>query len=144
MPDFGPNGGDGGHPFDEVAPPGFEIAGLFIRGDPKRFLVSIQALYRHQQTGDLTLGDRHGGPGETIPIALRGGEYFTEISGRTGQFVDSLALETNQGGRFGRFGGLGGSTDYENPPTHTGLEIFGFFGRSGTLIDAIGIHTRQR
>lgn len=148
MPDFGPTGGPGGSAFEDEAPPGMEIGALIIRsGGPRNVVIAIQVLYRNSSTGQLLLGDQHGGGGgdQTI-IALNGGEFVAEISGRSGQFLDSLTVETSQGRRFGRFGGLGGSSDYEFPDPLVGgpQEIFGFFGSSGTLVDAIGVRTRPR
>lgn len=144
MPDFGPTGGPGGSTFEDEAPEGMEIGVLIIRsGGPRNVVIAIQVLYRNATTGQLTLGDRHGGVGgEQTIIALNAGESLTEISGRSGQFLDSITFQTSQGRRFGRFGGLGGGTDYEFPDTGGPQEIFGFFGRSGTLVDAIGVRTR--
>jgi hypothetical protein len=70
-------------------------------------VVAVQVLYRSPTTGQLVLGDRHGGDaGDETIIALNAGEFITEISGRSGQFLDSLTIRTNQGRHFGRFGGL--------------------------------------
>jgi hypothetical protein len=123
-----------------------EIGALFIRsGGPHKCVIAIQVLYRNATTGQLTLGDQHGGVGgEQTIIALNAGEFVAEISGRSGQFLDSLTIRTSQGRHFGRFGGLGGGADYEFPDTGGREEILGFFGRSGTLVDALGVHTRPR
>jgi Jacalin-like lectin domain len=145
MSDFGPVGGDGGSPFEDVAPAGARIAGLIIRsGGPRNVVVAIQVYYV-SPTGQVTFGDRHGGgAGDEENISLQAGEFFTQISGRYGQFLDSLTVETSGGPngprRFGRFGGLGGSEDYEFPEVN-GQEIIGFFGRAGTLVDALGVRT---
>jgi hypothetical protein len=75
---------------------------------------------------------------------MRSGEFITEISGRSGEFLDSLTIETNQGVRVG-FGGPGGGPveGYEIPPETVGQqEVVAFFGASGDLIDRLGIHTR--
>ena len=61
MADHGPAGGAGGNPFDEVAPAGSEIGALIIRSG--RFVDAIQVLWRNASTGQLTLGDQHGGNG---------------------------------------------------------------------------------
>jgi hypothetical protein len=106
-------------------------------------------IYVNTTTGEVTFGEQHGGvAGTPVRIGLQAGEFFTQISGRFGQFVDSLTIETSGGPngpqRYpseGRFGGLGGIYDYEFPPVN-GQEIIGFLGKSGTLIDAIGVRTR--
>src|SRR5687768_1995908 len=113
MADFGPTGGPGGFEFDDVAPEGSEIGALFIRsgqpaaGPTRNVVIAIQVLYRNVTTGQLTLGDLHGGStappprGEQTIIALNAGEVVSEISGRSGQFLDSLTVTTSQGRRFG-------------------------------------------
>jgi hypothetical protein len=121
MPDFGPTGGPGGSPCEDVAPAGTRIAGLIINSDGSRnVVIGIQVFYVNTTNGEVTFGDQHGGVAggrETIP--LHAGEFFTQISGRTGQFVNSLTVETSKPRRF-RFGGLDGtrpsSTETAIPP----------------------------
>jgi hypothetical protein len=150
MPDFGPTRADGGSPFEDMAPPGTRIAGLFINhGGSRNIIIGIQLIYVNTTNGGLTFGEQHGGvEGTQARIGLQAGEFFTQISGRFGRFVDSLTIETSGGPngpqRYpseGRFGGLGGTEDYEFPEVN-GQEIIGFLGKSGTLIDAIGVRTR--
>jgi hypothetical protein len=72
-------------------------------------------------------------------------EFITEISGRSGQYLDSLTIETNLGTRVA-FGGTGGGpvAGYEYPPEKDGSqEVIAFFGASGQLVDRLGIHTRR-
>ena len=150
MANYGPFGGEGGYEFDDATIANMdqlEIGEITIRSG--RFIESIEILYRNPHTGELVQSDHHGGPGGTEDphIILSPGEYIVEIRGRTGQFVDSLTLQTNQGRTFGRFGGLGGSADYDAPSQqemNAGNEVFAFFGRSGEYLDAVGIHTRPR
>jgi hypothetical protein len=152
MAEYGPFGGHGGNEFDDATIANMdqlEIGEITIRADSGRFINSIEILYRNPHTGELVPSDHHGGPGgtENPPIVLNPGEYIVEISGRETQFVDSLTLQTNQGRTFGRFGGLGGTNDYDAPSRqemNAGNEVFAFFGRSGEFLDAIGIHTRPR
>ena len=152
MPDFGPAGGTGGFDFDEVAPEGSKIFLLLIRhgqppvGPPRNVIIGIQAFYLNVTTGAALVGDPHGGTtgGFLDSVALGAGEVFTEISGRTEQFVNSMTVTTSLPRVLGRFGGPGGDSDYEFPPSNGPQEIVGFFGRSGALIDAIGVHTRPR
>lgn len=153
MAEYGPFVGGGGANFDDSAIVNMdqlEIGVIRIRADSRRFINSIEVLYRNPHTGLLVQGARHGGQGGTEhePIVLNPGEHIVELQGGAGQFVDSLTLETNQGRTFGRFGGPGGTNNaYEVPPRqeiNDGAEVFGFVDRSGTLLDAIGIKTRPR
>jgi hypothetical protein len=149
MPDHGPVGGGGGSDFDDSTigdMDQLEIIQIRVRAENSRFVNSIEVLYRNRLTGEHVQGDHHGGQGGTEhpPVTLEAGEFITEIEGGAGQFVDSLTFRTNL--RFvGRFGGEGGHP-YHLPesPIVSDTEVFAFFGRSGTLIDAIGIKTRPR
>ncbi len=145
MPDFGPVGGTGGKPFDDIPPSSqMEIGGVLIRSGS--YLDQLQLIYRDPSSGQLVLGQAHGGNGgQPSGFVLNPGEYLTGVSGRTGSYVDSITFQTSQGRTFGRFGGGGGGTDYQLPaPTQANLELFGFYGRSGAYVDSIGCHTRQR
>ena len=148
MGDFGPVGGPGGAPFDDLKDLGLDpatmrIVGLIIRSG--QFIDSITPIYL-DGGGQLALPKHGGDGGLETRFGLRSGEFITEISGRSGEFVDSLTIETNLGARIG-LGGLGGGPveGYELPPDTEGTqEVVALFGASGVFIDSIGIHTRQR
>jgi Jacalin-like lectin domain len=78
-----------------------------------------------------------GGGGVRKVLSLQPGEYITEVSGRYGSLVDSITTRTSRSQTM-TWGGLGGvkGFDYQAPP---GTQIVGFWGRSGQLIDAIGV-----
>ena len=119
------------------------IAGLIIRSG--QFIDGVTPIYL-DDAGQLAIPKHGGDGGIEARFGLRPGEFFTQISGRSGEFLDSLTLETNLGARLG-FGGLGGGPveGYEDPPDTDGpQEIVAFFGASGEFIDSIGIHTRPR
>jgi hypothetical protein len=146
MADYGPIGGPGGAQFNDLTDLGLDgstmrIAGLIIRsGD---FIDGVTPIYL-DGGGQLALPKHGGDGGLETRFGLRPGEFITEISGRSGEFVDSLTVETNLGARIG-FGGSGGGPveGYEVPPDTDGQqEVVAFFGASGTFIDSIGIHTR--
>ncbi|SRR6266699_2875752 len=141
---FAPVGGPGGTLFDDVAPNQMEIGELHIRS--ALFIDQLQAIYRNPMNGRLAPGPTHGGNGGLLTvITLNAGEFITEISGRTGSFVDSLMLKTNQGRIFRYLGGDGGPNPFRfHLDIRSGEEIFGFSGRSGQFLDAIGVHTRPR
>lgn len=167
MADYGPFGGSGGGVFDDNDPtlsnilislniPNLDhLAISEIRINSGKFIDSIELVYRDSHGIPHSSG-RHGGTGGTAqpPIFLARGEYITEIRGRTGQFVDSLTLQTNQGRIFPnpldnpglvRFGGSGGTADYDAPNQQeqtAGHEVFAFWGRATEYLDAIAIHTR--
>jgi hypothetical protein len=113
-----------------------------IRVSHGRVIEGIQIAY------EMSDGTRHplrmhGGAGGPLEVfTLHRDEYITGIGGRYGDFVDSLQIRTNKQ-RTTHFGGNGGTADYvyEAPE---GTEIVGFCGRSGDVIDAIGVILRAR
>jgi hypothetical protein len=115
---------------------------LVIRVSHGRVIEGIQVVYQMSggATDELTM---HGGAGGPFGFfRLDHEEYITGIRGRYGDFVDSLQIRTNKQ-RTTHFGGNGGTADYvyEAPE---GTEIVGFCGRSGDVIDAIGVILRAR
>jgi Jacalin-like lectin domain len=85
-----------------------------------------------------TVLPQHGGNGGTLDtITLERGETIEQIRGRYSTTVNSITIQTNVR-TLGPFGGGGGAADYVYTAP-TGHEIIGFIGRSGALVDAIGV-----
>jgi hypothetical protein len=129
-------GGNGGNPFMDERPDQdariTEIrvfAGIFIDG--------IQAVYA-LPNGRLFEGAVHGNRGGAPNVfRLERDEYVIGLSGRCGQYVDSLQIMTNRR-TSPRYGGAGGKRDYR-VEVDSGYQAIGFFGRSGKYLDAIGL-----
>jgi hypothetical protein len=66
----------------------------------------------------------------------------SRISGRCGNFVDSLQIQTNLQ-LFNKSGGQGGANEYRFQAAH-GEEFVGFHGKAGNFIDAVGVMVRNR
>jgi hypothetical protein len=146
MPICGPSGGGGGGEFNDELKlidlklaPNHRVVRVVIRtGEIVDFVQIIHILPDNDTLVDL---DPHGGSGGgQQSLDLRADERITQIDGRYGQLVDSINIRTNQG-RVLSGGGGGGVQGYlyQAPP---GLQIVGFFGRSGAVMDAIGIVLR--
>lgn len=134
----GPSGGTGGDTFtDDIPADGIKIQSIEIRhGD---YIDAVKLNY-----SDGSSSAQHGGGGgNRSVISFESDEFLTEISGRYGSFVDSMTIRTNVQ-TFGPFGGNGGSKDYRHQVPEENMEIIGFFGSSGSYLDAIGIVGRQR
>lgn len=132
---IGPVGGGGGTDFVDYVPLGARVTGLQIRYGAR--VDSIQALLN---TGKL---DKHGGNGGTLrELPFGEGEYITAVDIKYGTRIDQIAIRTNKM-NYGPFGGSGGwnSFSFEAP---AGFQIVGFFGRSGSEVDALGVIIRQR
>lgn len=132
---MGPSGGYGGSPFIDSIPSGAVADSVQIRNGA--YIDALQMNLR-LLNGQIQEMDQHGGDGGTAEtFSLNDDEHITAISGRYGQYVDSIRFHTNM--RVSpTYGGSGGDADYyyAAPP---GWQIVGFYGRSGAYIDAIGI-----
>ncbi len=140
-------GGRGGTEFaDEEIPVGARISEVRIHSGS--YVDSIQAIYTLQD-GRQYEGSLHGGSGGKLQVfKLDADEYIVAISGRHGNYVDSLVIHTNKR-RSPAYGGRGGNKEYriDVPSGNRGI---GFSGKSGKYLDAIGltyapyVATRQR
>lgn len=87
--------------------------------------------------------EKHGGNGGILETYnLDPDEYITGLVLQTGSVVDSLIIKTNKG-ESKRFGGNGGPTQIPlSIPEDS--EAVGLCGKSGSLVDALGIVYRRR
>lgn len=128
-------GGSGGKAFDDLErhPTIVGIRGLCIRCGNS--IDSIQAIYQLKD-GSTMVGPRHGGLGGSEErFMLDEGEVLTRMEGKTsGVLVDQLTFYSNQGKQYGPYG-----RSCTMPFEAEGTELNSFFGRSGKLVDAIGV-----
>jgi hypothetical protein len=98
---------------------------------------SIQVLYASMD-GRTQMSQRHGGSGGQLNVfRLDSGEYITRISGRYGEYIDSIRIQTNKR-TSPVFGGRGGDRDFRID-VPSGNQAVGFSGRAGDSLDAIGL-----
>ena len=146
-------GGQGGSPFDDKQlNPKSRIIGIKgIQLRASSVIDSIQVTYRLVD-GKTLEGPKHGtSTGGTLhTINLEDNEEITGISGTTGrlcgiQVVEQLTFYTARGGKGYRVLGPYGSGKHENPFQVVGSyhQVVAFFGRSGLLVDQIGIHYKH-
>jgi hypothetical protein len=120
-------GGSGGATFLDM--PTGRIAKVRIRAG--KYVDSIQVAYRHGNK--LVWGPRHGGAGgNQYDISIAKDERIIEIGGRSGKYVDAIYIRTNKK-KYAVRGGNGGN------PFRVKGKIIGFWGRSGSLLDAVGV-----
>lgn len=131
-------GGTGGSPFDDTQAPGriARIVALTIRSGS--MVDSIQATYQ-LENGQIWAAPVHGGGGGSPhTISFMEDETISTMLLRTGSLVDQIMLITTRPGEpdhvYGPYGGQGGSSH-----AITG-NIVAFYGRSGSLIDAVGVY----
>jgi len=131
-------GGSGGTSFAEtMIQSGGRIVELHVYSAD--WIDAIQIWYE-MPDGRIIFGQRYGGPnGKETVFRLDSNEYITGISGRYGDYLDSITVKTNKR-TSPRFGGAGGKRDYRLDVAQ-GSQTVGFVGRSGQYIDAIGLIT---
>ena len=127
------SGGSGGAPFIEMVAPSGVISKITIRSG--KYIDAIQLTYRYKHQISSKLHGGLGGLSKTF--ILKKGEYISELGGRSGKYVDSIYIKTNRG-RIERWGGNGGQRSFKFLGTKSS-PIQGIWGRSGNLLDAIGV-----
>lgn len=137
---LGPTGGEGGKDFAIYSIP----ADAKLREIHVYAFGYVDALQlKYEINGDISELPRIGGhSGLHHAFVLDADEYLVGVSGRSGDYIDSIRFHTNKR-TSDSFGGWGGSTDFsfEAP---AGGEIAGFFGRADWYIDALGVLIRDR
>jgi len=129
-------GESGGNSFsDNQIPIGARITEIRIQVG--RYIDGIQAIYTLPD-GSTFEGPFHGGRGgNTTVFRLDANEYITGISGRHGEYLDSLRIHTNR--RASQvFGGSGGRESFRID-VPSGNQAVGLIGRSGRYLDALGL-----
>jgi Jacalin-like lectin domain len=129
-------GGSHGRPFSDMQPPG-PVRVMEVRIYSGDVVDSVQMVYA-LPNGGTTAGPRNGGSGGRLSVFNLGpDEFITGISGRCGDYIDSLRIHTNRR-TSPTYGGRGGNRDFRIsiPP---GTEAVGFAGQSGEYLDALGL-----
>ncbi|KAG5543198.1 hypothetical protein RHGRI_016072 [Rhododendron griersonianum] len=143
--DPGPWGGPGGNQWDDGVFAAVQKVHLYIGHG---WIHAIQVEYM-KRDGKNIWSPMHGTPsGELIEMDCAG-EVLVGIEGHCGPVeggngigvaITSISLYTNRG-KYGPFGG-GNSNERGRSYFISGLsgKVVGFFGRSGTYLNAIGVH----
>jgi hypothetical protein len=127
-------GGSGGGAFSDDLTEACQLVQVTVRHGTR--VDSIESVWSTPSGATFT-GARHGGGGGSpSTFTLEKEEYITRIDGRSGSSVDQLTFTTNKGNKFGPYGKDGGS-----PFSIADVRVFGFFGSSGSSLDAIGFFT---
>jgi hypothetical protein len=137
----GPSGGPRGDgSFNDQIPDSHDIVAVTFRSGS--WIDGIQVITRGAFGGPLLFHPYHGGSGGSFGVlALDPGDEIREISGTSGDFIDSIQLLTE----FSRIVTFGVSNPshtpflYKVPPGH---QLAGIFGRSGNYLDALGLILR--
>lgn len=131
----GPWGGPGGQPFYDGRGDIVEIDVTF----DDHHVTKLQVSYA-ESTGVRWQGATHGSDrGKHEKITLRyPDEYLKQVVGTSERYVNSICFVTNKTS-YGPFGGSGGEA-FESPADGV---VVGFFGRSGSIIDQLGVITTE-
>lgn len=129
-------GGPGGSAFMDPAPEqGARVVEVQVHSG--EYVDSVQLVYMLSD-GRTVMGALHGGPGGQLAVFhLDADEYLVGVSGRGGEFIDSIEFQTNKR-TTPTYGGNGGRRDFrvDVPPN---AQVTGFAGRAGEYLDAIGL-----
>ena len=135
-------GGLGGSPFEEAP---HQIVGIErLRVYYDAYVHRLEVTYLLKDGERLVRAYGNAGGHEGPEIVLADDERICGVSVRSGGYVDSLAFVTyrlfNLAGmkKYGPFGGPGGESRTVLSPN-----IREFFGRSGALLDAIGVRGEE-
>lgn len=130
------SGGEGGTNFSDVdLPRGSRMIEVHVYAG--KYVDAIQALYLLPD-GRRLMSPKYGGPGGDKNVFLiDSDEFIVALSGRHGNYIDSIQIHTNKR-TFPRLGGSGGSQDYR-VDVGTGNQAVGFIGRAGKYLDAVGL-----
>ncbi|OPX79018.1 MAG: Jacalin-like lectin domain protein [Methanosaeta sp. PtaB.Bin039] len=144
----GPSGGTGGGPFSDQFlddPNRYRVVAIKVRSGDS---IDALGLVYMDQDGRIYEPPLHGGRGGQLSVIfLDRDDYITAISGGYHDLVNLIEIHTKLRSKPYSFGAqtIGEWSDtwfyYEAPP---GMEIFGLFGTSGTMIDSMGVIMRQR
>jgi hypothetical protein len=85
-----------------------------------------------------------------MQIKLSAGEHVTAVEGTIGRFggvpdlvITSLTFRSSTGRTYGPYGNTAAAgTPFFSLPVADGAGIVGFWGRSGWLLDAIGVYVK--
>ena len=134
---FGPSGGLGGTQFTDGVIGGNWPTELRIRSG--WYIDAVQIVYKSQQTNTTRIGPRHGGDGGTLKaFKLNTDEYIVKIGGTYDKYVTSLWVFTNKGRKMEWGDKSRGKANYFYTAP-SGFMIYQFWGRSGKVVDAIGV-----
>lgn len=129
-------GGDGGAPFIDRMLPDERVTAVTLCYVPNGFVQSVQL------RTNLGLRARHGTDGPDMrcnTTQLAADEYIVELSGRADTYLNALGYTTSNGRTIGPFGGPGG-VEFNQTVT-AGNRFVGWYGRSGSWMDKIGLMT---
>ena len=125
-------GGPGGGEFCDCLAETCRLAEVRVRSGSR--VDAIQAVWEFSN-GTTVAGTRHGGGGGTEhSFRVEKGNPIERIELRSGATIDSLTFYTRDGKKHGPYGGHGG-----HPHEIAAGPVNGFFGRSGSLLDAFGV-----
>ncbi len=129
-------GGEGGNPFsDTQIQSGARIFEIYVYSG--RYIDSLQIAYMLPD-GRILTGPRRGGTGgQKSVFRLDPDEHLLAVSGRYGDYIDSIKFHTDKK-TSATYGGSGGKRDFRiEVPRYN--HAVGFIGRAARYLDAVGL-----
>ncbi|KAG2614643.1 hypothetical protein PVAP13_3NG233134 [Panicum virgatum] len=158
----GPWGGSGGQPFYMRGPSAPRLHSIILHHSISGIhSLACEYSYPYSLAGAGT-GDnriRLAGPWgrhqsaelHRAAIKLSAGEHVTAVEGTIGRFggvsdvvITSLTFRSSTGRTYGPYGNTAATGTPFSVPAADGASIVGFWGRSGWLLDAVGVYVKPR
>nr|CAB3462914.1 unnamed protein product [Digitaria exilis] len=143
----GPWGGSGGQAFYMHGSSAPRLRSIVLHHSMSSGIHSMACDYYYNHLAGV--GDDDGIRTAVVQIKLSAGEHLTAVEGTTGHVsnvagavVTSLAFRTSTGRTYGPYGSTAGTGTAFSVPVADGACIVGFWGRSGWLLDAIGVYLK--
>jgi hypothetical protein len=132
-------GGGGGDKFRFILPEGAKFSSVAVSSGDEVDRLTINYILNGVPK-DTTFG---GNGGRSQPGKALNNLKIIGISGRYGDRIDKIRFHYSDGSKSADFGGGGGDHNF-SMQANNGGEVIGFYGRSGRVIDNIGIICRDK
>ncbi|XP_021316558.1 salt stress-induced protein [Sorghum bicolor] len=153
---MGPWGGSGGSPFYMRVVSAPRLGSIVLYHSSAIHSLSCEYTLAgdyegspHRVAGPWGLPDSYGSRAVRTQIDLRSGEHITAMEGTAALFanvptvvITSLTFRTSAGRTYGPYGCVAPGSRYFSVPVADGACVVGFWGRSGWLLDAIGVYIK--
>jgi len=153
---MGPWGGSGGSPFYMRVVSAPRLGSIVLYHSSAIHSLSCEYTLAgdyegspHRVAGPWGLPDSYGSRAVRTQIDLRSGEHITAMEGTAALFanvptvvITSLTFRTSAGRTYGPYGCVAPGSRYFSVPVDDGACVVGFWGRSGWLLDAIGVYIK--
>eukprot|EP00538_Stauroneis_constricta_P004871 CAMPEP_0119570904 /NCGR_PEP_ID=MMETSP1352-20130426/43850_1 /TAXON_ID=265584 /ORGANISM="Stauroneis constricta, Strain CCMP1120" /LENGTH=462 /DNA_ID=CAMNT_0007620581 /DNA_START=511 /DNA_END=1899 /DNA_ORIENTATION=- len=103
-------------------------------------LSEMSVWYLLQRTGLVTMVQHGAGGSVGLDLTLKDDEFITRMEVHTGKYIDNVMICLNTGACTHRAGSQNQQNRYVFDDRSSGGVIGAFYGRTGDIVDSIGVH----